>query len=216
MKMTKKSKLICFDMDDTILDSNRAHIEAYNLAFQKNNLPIISGKRLKALFGIVGEELIKRLFPKLNSKKIKMISNDHIYFLINKTKKYLKPFKDTRMTLRKLKKKYKLALLSNCTHREIIASLEATKVDKNIFDTIVGNDDVKHGKPYPDEILKAKKLLHMKAAYMIGDSIYDVMAGKKAGVRTIAVLTGNHSRSEIKKYKPDYIMKNLSGINKIL
>ena len=214
--MTKKSKLICFDMDDTILDSNRAHIEAYNLAFQKNNLPIISGKRLKALFGIVGEELIKRLFPKLNSKKIKMISNDHIYFLINKTKKYLKPFKDTRMTLRKLKKKYKLALLSNCTHREIIASLEAAKVDKNIFDIIVGDDDVKHGKPYPDEILKAKKLLHMKAAYMIGDSIYDVMAGKKAGVRTIAVLTGNHSRSEIKKYKPDYIMKNLSGINKIL
>ena len=44
-------KLVCFDMDNTLVKSDKIHIIAFNKAFQKNNLPKANPKNLKNLFG---------------------------------------------------------------------------------------------------------------------------------------------------------------------
>ena len=56
-----------------------------------------------------------------------------------------------------------------------------------------------------------KKLSAAKDAFFIGDAEGDIEAGKKAGCRTIAVLSGRSTRREINhwKIKPDCIVKNL-------
>jgi HAD superfamily hydrolase (TIGR01549 family) len=212
----EKNKLICFDMDHTLIKANKMHIIAFNKAFQKNNLPRVKNKVLKKLFGIVGERIVKELFPNITKQQLKKVMRDHDNFVIKETKKYAKPFFGVKKTLKKLKKSYKLALVSNCKHKEMLAILKAAKIDRKLFSVIIGNDDVKHGKPCPDEILKAEKLTHLNAAWMIGDSIYDIIAGKKAKAKTIAVTTGNHSREELKKYKPDYIIHSLRKLPKII
>ncbi|MCX6711601.1 MAG: HAD family hydrolase, partial [Candidatus Woesearchaeota archaeon] len=118
--------------------------------------------------------------------------------------------------LKILKKEYKIALVTNCTHKELEPLLKNTKIDKKIFDVIIGHDDVKKTKPYPDEIFKAEKLLHLKADYHVGDSIYDIIAAKRARVKCISVLTGVSSKNRLKKYKPNYIIKNVSYLPKLL
>ncbi len=208
--------LVCIDLDNTLIDSDKPHILAYNLAFKKHNLNQISPARIKKLFGLVGFQIVKRLFPKLKKAEIEKIVDDHDYFLQRKTKKHLKPFKGVKAALKKLKKKYKLVLVSNCRHKEILLILKTVKINPKNFKSLIGNDDVKNPKPWPDEIIKAKKLSHAKAGILIGDSIYDIMAGKKAGVKTIAVLTGNHSYAQLKKEKPDYILKDFNQVLKIL
>lgn len=215
-KRTSSKKLICFDMDNTLIAANKLHVLAFNRAFRKNNLKPVKAARLKKQFGKLGILIVKELFPKLNDKQASTVLMDHDYYVYSQTKKYAKPFKGIRQTLKKLKKEYKLGIISNCKHKEIIVILNAAKLDKKLFDIILGNDDVKHGKPWPDEILKAEKLSHLRAAYMVGDSIYDMMAGKKAKVKTIAVLTGNHTRRMLQKYKPDYILKSVNEIPKVI
>ncbi len=208
--------LLCIDLDNTLIDSDKPHILAYNKAFKKHKLKKISAKKIKKLFGLVGSEIVKKLFPKLSEKEINEIVNSHDYFLNKETKKHLKPFKGVKLTLKKLKEKYKLAVISNCRHKEILIILKTVKINPKIFSAIIGNDDVNNPKPFPDEILKAQKLLHLKAKFMIGDSIYDIKAGKKAKVKTIAVLTGNHSKIELKKEQPDYLLNNFKDILRIL
>ena len=203
-------------MDNTILDSNKAHILAYNKAFEKSGLKKVKPEKLKKLFGLIHIKIIKKNFPKLKLKEIKKIVEDHNYFMMNETKKYIKPFEGVESTLKKLRKKYRLALLSNCSHKEILVSLKAAKLDKNLFDILIGNDEVKHPKPSPDEIIKAEHLLHLKADYMVGDTIYDIMAGKKAGVKTIAVLTGNQSKNLLSKEKPFLILKSVNELPKFI
>jgi len=215
-KKRRNSELICFDMDNTLIDANKLHVLAFNKAFRKNKLKIPKAKRLKKLFGKLGILILKDLFPKLHHKEAKKVLLDHEHYVYTETKKYAKPFKGVRETLKKLKKEYKLGVISNCRHKEITQILEAAKLDKKLFDVIIGNDDVKHGKPWPDEILKAEKLTHVKAGYMVGDTIYDIMAGKKAKVKTIAVLTGNHTREMLKRYKPDYIIRDLKELPRVL
>ena len=59
------------------------------------------------------------------------------------------------------------------------------------------------------EILTGKALA-LSDIYVIGDSVHDVHAGRESGVRTIAVLTGSTTRSDIQNAKPDFVLENLS------
>ncbi len=218
----KKRVLICLDMDDTLVDANKAHIIAYNRAFIKNGLSQVSAKRLKALFGMVSSIIVKKLFPKLTKRYAKKICDDNHLFLIEETKKHTRPFKGAIKTLKELKKHYYLALLSNCRHNEIDVTLKKVRLNKKLFDAIIGNDDIKHPKPSPDEVIKAKHLICKKlkikriTTYMVGDTIYDLRAGKRAGAKTIGVLTGNQDYKTLKKENPDMILKNINELPRAL
>jgi len=42
---------------------------------------------------------------------------------------------------------------------------------------------------------------------VIGDSPKDILSAKASGLKNIAVTTGNHSYTELGKYKPDLILR---------
>jgi histidinol-phosphate phosphatase family protein len=70
-------------------------------------------------------------------------------------------------------------------------------------------------KPEPGMILKGLKKLNInpKKSFMVGDALIDVVAGKKAGLKTILVKTGpGHARldEKYKNVKPDFTVKNLT------
>ncbi len=44
---------------------------------------------------------------------------------------------------------------------------------------------------------------------IVGDSVVDVRAGKAAGAKTVAVLSGIFTRRELEKEKPDLILENV-------
>lgn len=211
-----KKRLICFDLDNTLIESNKAHVTAFQMAFAKNKLKKVPAKKIEAMLnGRHAHAVVKLLFPDFNNGKIDKIVSDHHVFII-KTAKYARKIGDVIKTIKEIKRHYKVAIVTNCMHKEINALLKATRLNKNLFDYIVGKEDVRHGKPYPDEILKAEHLARLKAYFMIGDSIYDIMAAKKAKVKSLSVLTGLAKRKELLKYKPDYVLGNVNELMKLL
>ena len=210
-------EVICFDMDNTLIHSDKCHIEAYNKAFVKNGInKLKSGKIKNALAGETHFQVIKKLFPHMKDKMVLKIRKDHNYFIIKETYKYAKKINGVAEALKNLKKKYVLSLISNCTKKEIFALLKWAGIDKDFFDSIVGIDDVAHGKPYPDEMIKTERLLHDNVNYMVGDSVYDILIGKRMGVITIGILTGNTSKNKLLKYRPDYILKSVKYLPKLI
>jgi len=208
--------LICFDLDNTLISSNKAHVMAFELAFKKNNLKKINAKKIEPLLnGRHAHDIVKMLFPKLRSDAINNVVNDHHHFL-RLTAKHARQIGHADKTLRLLRKKYKIALVSNCIHKEINFLLKSANIRRNAFDYIIGKEDVEHSKPYPDEIFKAEHLSHIKAKFMVGDSVYDIMAAKKAKVGAISVLTGLAKIKEILKYKPDFIANDVNELPRML
>ena len=69
-------------------------------------------------------------------------------------------------------------------------------------------------------VARAKKLSPERFTgddvYVIGDTPFDVAAGKKSGYKTIGVGTGFADWSELKKSKPDYLAKDFRGLGKWL
>ncbi len=49
--------------------------------------------------------------------------------------------------------------------------------------------------------------------FVIGDTIFDVLAGKKAGARTVGLTTGRYTAEDFKPYAPDWILSDLSDAN---
>lgn len=207
-------KLISFDLDQTLVNSIEAHVLAFQLAFKELGYKIKTKKIKPFIDGRPSSEVIKTMIRNLDEKQIEKIRELHHKFL-HKTMKYAKSIPQALKTLKKLKINYKLVIVTNCTKEEANLMLKASKLPRKLFDFIILAEKIKP-KPWPDEIFKAEKLEHSKSDIHVGDSIYDILAAKKARVINISVLTGQASRKKLEKYTPDFIIKSVAYLPKIL
>lgn len=212
--MVRKKPLMCFDLDGTLIDSTEAHVKSYKTVFKKNNLKFPGKKKLLKHFGWGIEVMLKQLFPNISSRKMKKVIDDHFNDL-KENNKLLKPFPHVKEALKKLKPHFRLGIISNNYHRGILNTLKCTGISPKMFDVIIGEDDAK-AKPSPNEILLAERLTKADAKYMVGDTIFDVKAGKKAKCITIAVLTGLHDIDTLMKSKPDIVASSVAILPDIL
>ncbi len=79
------------------------------------------------------------------------------------------------------------------------------------FDFVLGADSVHKPKPEPDVILKILDLAGSRKdrAAFVGDTTYDILAGKAAGVTTIAVTYGFQKKDILAAENPDFLIDSL-------
>jgi pyrophosphatase PpaX len=100
------------------------------------------------------------------------------------------------------------------------------------FDTLITYEDTDRHKPHPDPLLLASDRLGIEPEYIpyqnkqdgrglrlpfsqviyIGDAVFDIQAGKAAGMRTGAVTWGAGRREELEAEEPDYIFDRMEAI----
>ena len=85
----------------------------------------------------------------------------------------------------------------------------------NLFDTVVGGDDVTEGKPDPEGFITACNDLHVKphhSAY-VGDTVSDMVMGKRGSAAMVVGLeTGLFTSSELQK-KTEYTYPSMIEFN---
>ena len=84
------------------------------------------------------------------------------------------------------------------------------------LDVLVTVDDVVCGKPDPEPVIKALTLLDLEGSapevLFVGDSTYDMVAGREAGVRTAGALWGPSSRVDLERTRPDYWVADFASV----
>lgn len=105
----------------------------------------------------------------------------------------------------------KIGIVTRNCRPAVIKSLEVANF---VHDTLLTRDDVEKVKPDPQHLLDALSLLNSDpaTAMMVGDHPMDILAGKRAGMKTVAVLTSK-PREDFKEVAPDII---LSGVGEFL
>ncbi len=108
---------------------------------------------------------------------------------------------------------FRLAVVTARGKEWTYATLEKHEIS-HYFEVVVTTDDVKKEKPAPDSIMRAVSLLQAdpQECLYVGDLPSDIRAGRRAGVRTAAVLTGLSSRKTLEKEKPDFIFEDLKEL----
>lgn len=84
------------------------------------------------------------------------------------------------------------------------------------FPVLVTPEDVTRGKPDPEPVRVALDRLSLQATpsrvLFVGDSPYDVAAGRAAGVRTAAATWGPFARARLERERPDWLVDALSDV----
>jgi phosphoglycolate phosphatase len=85
-------------------------------------------------------------------------------------------------------------------------------------DVFVSRDSVKRVKPHPDHLTHVIHALDVspEETLMVGDHIIDIQAGKRAGMKTIGVLTGRTKKEEFEQAGADYVFKDVSEVEAIV
>jgi HAD superfamily hydrolase (TIGR01549 family) len=108
------------------------------------------------------------------------------------------PFEGARKLIEHLKDTgHEVVLASSAKAKEVDHYLDLLDA-REIVDSWTTSADVEETKPAPDLVETAVSKLDGDEAVMIGDTPWDVEAARKAGVDTIAVLTGGFSEQELR------------------
>jgi pyrophosphatase PpaX len=207
-------KAILFDMDGVLIDSleaNYSHLNSLIAHFGKPRLTLKDYQ--EKYWGSHFNDQMKKIFGKISRKKRKEIIDYYTKISPTFVKKQ-KLYPNVKKILKKLKKKYKLALVTSTLSKITENVLNYFSI-KNFFDVVVNGEMVKNPKPAPDAVLLACKKLKIKPeeAVYVGDNYQDVNAGKKAGCLTIAITT----TSSIEELKDaDKIVNNLNELVKVI
>ncbi len=184
-------KLIIFDLDGTLVDSSGDIADAINHAVGPYNVPQVTVRETISLVG----EGISRLMEKIIEKKGLNADRDSLsrrfleYYsahLVDKTTVY----PGVKETMEKLNG-YKKAVISNKRQALSANILDALGLSAYL-DIIVGSDTTPERKPSPAPVRYVLATLDIKpeSAVIVGDSNYDIEAGRAAGIRTVAVTYG--------------------------
>ena len=207
-------KAIIFDLDGTLLNSEKVHRKAeifishiYNICPDYRIWNKVTGKKTIDVFKYV----IKK-YKLRNVTPEEMVCIKLKYYL-KIAPKEVKLYPHTLQKLGELKKKYRLALTTSSQFKEFRFILP--KIRK-YFEVIINGDMVKHGKPNPEPYLMTIKKLKLKPkdCVVVEDADNGIISAKRAGVYKTIGLTQTLPKSKMKN--ADYVCKNIVDVVKLI
>ena len=205
-------KGIVFDFDGTIVDSTNMVFKVLNDALKKRSLPTIEIELLGRMSGLpVGDIVNTKTY--ISESAAKEIEKDvfDAYTVFCRTSCQLLP--QVENTLKTLKSKHiKIGLLTATPSKSLKAVAEKFSLN-DYFDIILAKGDAKN-KPDPEGLEKiiTEFGIEKDECLYVGDSPIDILTGKAAGIKTIAVTTGLATIQQLKEAKPDDIIPNLDKL----
>ena len=215
-----KKKLIIFDADGTIWDSEKDVFLAFNHTLKNNGNKEITKEEFQKLAGLDLEEMFKRVLTKDEEtlaneyvKKYREYYIDEGHYADETTL-----FENVKETLEKLKgQKFFMVIASGKPKRILDKMVEYFHL--NEFELVLGTGE-SHFKPKPDPEILNYIMHHLNVskeeAVMIGDTKADVMAGKNAGIDTIAVTYGYEKIDILRNVKPTYMIDNFKTLEEVM
>ncbi|MET9171383.1 HAD family hydrolase [Streptomyces misionensis] len=189
-----------FDVDGTLVDTNHLHVVTWWEAFRQagHDVPMHAVHRA---VGLGSSDLIAHLLGEDRDRgQDDALSAAH-KALYGQYFDRLPALRGAGELLRRLHHDgWTVVLATSASGSELGALRRAIDADDAIADT-ASSDDVQRGKPAPEPVEHALELAGVPAsrAVFVGDTVWDMRAGAKAGVRCIGVLCGGIPRADLEE-----------------
>ncbi|MFV0132322.1 HAD family hydrolase [Streptomyces sp. HMX87] len=189
-----------FDVDGTLVDTNHLHVVTWWEALRQagHTVPMHAVHRA---VGLSSTDLIAHLLgDDRDTEQDAALSAAH-KALYGQYFDRLPALRDAGWLLRRLAGDgWQVVLATSAGGAELSALRRAIDADDAITAT-ASADDVEAGKPAPEPVAHALELVGAPAerAVFVGDTVWDMRAGSRAGVRCVAVLSGGIPRADLER-----------------
>ncbi len=204
---------LLFDLDGTLIDTTDLILNCYRCSVSKLvENPPTDAEILKG-FGKPLRDQLWRLYPSLRDRV------DELFVLWRQAQeelhdKLIKPFPGTVEVLGELRRRgYPMGVV---TSKERTTALRGMRLYglQHLVEPLVCVDDTTNHKPHPEPILRGIELLGARPeeTLYVGDSLFDMKAGRGAGARVAAALWGPFPKESLLESQPDYLLTSIHGL----
>jgi phosphoglycolate phosphatase len=203
-----------FDLDGTLVDSSTDITNALNHAIAPYGYERLSVEQTKGLVGEGVTRLIEKVVGPSGIEKAGYVLNSFIDYYTGHLTDSTRPYPGVKDTLEMLSE-YKKAVISNkmeSMSRRILSDLGLMKC----FDAVLGSDSTDEKKPSPKPLLQVMNMFSLRPdeSVMVGDSSFDIEAGRAAGTVTVAVTYGFRAPDTLRD--ADFLINTMEELGPIL
>jgi phosphoglycolate phosphatase len=211
------AQAVIFDLDGTLVDSSGDIAAACNYALAQTGRVGLSEE---AICNFVGDG-VRKLCARAAGLSMQEPELDQVVQLFSEYYRR-NPTVHTQLVPQALRVMHliepmPMAICTNKSRDSAMAVLESLGIHQR-FQIIIAGGDMPELKPSPAPVLAIAEHLDMSPheLVMVGDMPQDVLAGKQAGTRTVAVLSTFTSRERLVAARPDVIIERLAQLPEII
>ena len=196
---------LLFDLDGTLVDSVYQHVLAWREALASEGIDLAVWRihrRIGMSGGLFVRALDRELGREVDRQQAERLQQKHGEG-VRRRMDQIRPLPGARELLRRLSAidvPWAIATSGRAeTAHPLIRLLEVPEGTP-----IVTRDDVEFAKPNPDLFLAAAARLgiHPHNCFVVGDSVWDLLAARRAGSLGLGVLSGGYGREELLEAGP--------------
>ncbi|MGW1161618.1 HAD family hydrolase [Streptomyces sp. NPDC002513] len=188
-----------FDVDGTLVDTNHLLVTTWWEAFRQAGHQV-SMHAIHRSVGLGSADLIAHLLGGRDRDEVDMLVAAHTA-LYGTYFDRLPPLKDAGRLLRRLDHDgWNVVLATAASGRELSALRRAIGADDAIAAT-ASSDDPGAGEPTPEPLEHALELAGVppESAVFVGDTVWDMRAGTRAGVTCVGLLSGGIPEADLRE-----------------
>jgi HAD superfamily hydrolase (TIGR01509 family) len=191
-----------FDLDGTLIDSVYQNVIAWRTALAKLDIDL-SVWRIHRRIGMSGglfvSALLRETGRSLSADDIELLQQDHAaeYLAQIDSVRPLPGARELLATLTSLGVPWAIAT----SGRRVMADTALGILGLPGDTPMVTRDMVQHAKPDPDLFLAAAATIGVAPvhSWVVGDSVWDLLAARRAGALGIGLLSGGYGREELER-----------------
>ena len=208
----EKIRLIIFDWDGTLMDSETQIVHAMSAAIDELGLQKRSIDQCRNIIGLGLKEAVDTLYPGRDEafRQQFVARYRHHWFSNTQTSEL---FPGARETLRLLKESGSVLAVATGKGRTGLDKVLLATALETVFSASRCSDETQ-SKPHPQMLQEILQELGIEPgqALMVGDTEYDLSMAMGAGVAPIAVSYGVHERERLLEYQPLACLDNISEL----
>jgi len=213
----KQYKLIIFDWDGTLMDSVARIVSSMQSAAKVVGLTVPSAHDVKQIIGLSIEEALRLLFAGVTDEEIEIMRLQYKYQYIDGDSTPTPLFDNAMNLLEVLKQDKKYLAVATGKGREGLNRVLDISATVDYFHTTRCAGEMP-SKPDPEMLNSILAELDISAheAIMIGDTSHDLKMAQNAGIDSIGVTYGVHSKQVLEQYNPIVVVDSLTQLQQLL
>lgn len=206
-------RAILFDLDGTLLNTNELILASFMHTFEQH----CPGKYTEEdVLAIMGEPLLD-MMRQFDEEQAEQMVETYQKHNIENHDHYVEAFPHVVEVIEQISQAgIPMSIVTNKRRPVVEMGLRLFGLD-TWMDEVICVGDAPQAKPEPDQLLLAMERMQVKPeeTLMVGDSRYDLMAARRAGVACAGVSWSLHLE-DLEKMKPDYMLTDLKDLLDIL
>ena len=190
-----------FDIDGTLIDSVDLHARAWQEALAHFGFDI-PYERVRSQIGKGGDQLLPVFVPADELERMgKEIEQYRGELFKRSYMPKVRPFPCAREILARIKRDGHIIALASSANPDELKVYKKLANIADLVDVETSKGDVDCSKPCPDVFEQAlsRVAVQPERAIVIGDTPYDAIAARRAGLRTVGVLCGGFPESDLRE-----------------